>query len=52
MNPKQTEIRTPNQRLLLGVAQSKNGQVVLEVRNHGKTDYVEVSSLISLLSAL
>lgn len=48
MEQKKTEIRTPNQQLLLGVA----GKLMLEVHHRGKSDAVEVQSLIRLLSTL
>ena len=52
MEEKKTEIRTPNRQLLLGVAQVTDGKLMLEVHQRGKSDTVEVQSLIHLLSAL
>ena len=52
MERKETEIRTPNRQLLLGVARETEGGLVLEVYRHGKTDAVEVQALIRQLQAL
>ena len=52
MEQKKTEICTPNQQLLLGVAQVTDGKLMLEVHHRGKRDAVEVQSLIRLLSTL
>lgn len=49
MEPKVTELRTPEKNLLVGKIENQNDRVFLLIKSRGKSDRIDINVLISLL---